>query len=522
MKLTAESNFKVTTIAGLFLFISSFSNASFEPLPVGGRAAGMGEAYTAIVDDVFSLYYNPAGVLQLDRPEIGTYYSNMYLGLTDNSRISRTFVGYAQPLGKMGKKGGMGGSYLSLDLPGLYKEQSIGFTYGREFDHRYNVGIGLKYLTKQIGSDEFTSNAIDPFTGDSKGIPDPVLAGVKSKSAFGLDLGLQYRLSKSYALGFAARNINSPDVSLSGGSDKAPAITTLAIARKMRAGSLDIEAINWKGAENNMRFAMGGEHWFKNGFALRAGGGFGSRSYSSISFGASYKMESIQLDYATVLPLQGIQTTLGSQQISLTIRLGKPPVDPMEAQLIKEKEERVRAETEARNAMAERDRLKKQLLSLTEAKSKAQQNREEEAARQALEEAKAQVLRREKEASAPQNRPDTTSANEYTNALSDYNDKVRKGITLEEKEQILSKLMTRFGRSNIDLSTIKREMKSLEVEKIRARKDFDLSLNFYQRLVQQGANTEERRGMLQRIIQKYKGSGVDVKSAEDEMRLLPK
>src|SRR5437867_1404423 len=102
-------------------------------------------------------------------------------------------------------------------------------------------------------------------------------------------------------------------------------------------------------------------------------------------------MESIQFDYAAILPLQGIHGTLGTQQISLTVRLGKPPVDPMEAQLIKEKEERVRAETEARNAMAERDRLKKQLLSLTEAKTQTQQNREEETARQALEEAKQQA-----------------------------------------------------------------------------------------------------------------------------------
>src|ERR1044071_5590464 len=421
MKLTAESKFIKALIAFLIFIGATVVQASFEPLPVGGRATGMGEAYTAIVDDVFSLYYNPAGVLQIDRPEIGSYYSQLYMGLTDNSQISRTFLGYAQPIGKMGKKGGLGVSYLALELPGLYKEESMGITYGREINHLYNVGIGFKFLRKQIGSDDYTANAIEPVNGTSTGAPDPVLVGGKSKTAYGIDLGLQYRLTKAYALGVAARNINSPNVALSGGADKAPAIFSLALARKLRTGSLDIEATNWKGAENNTRFALGGEHWFKNGFGLRAGGGVGSRNYSTLSFGASYKMESIQFDYASLLPLQGISGTLGTQQISLTVRLGKPPVDPLEAQLIKEKEERIRAETEARNAKAERDRLKKELLNLTEAKTQAQQSREDEAARQALEEAKAQAIRKERQSAANQNRPDQNLFNEYTNSLTDYN-----------------------------------------------------------------------------------------------------
>jgi hypothetical protein len=103
MKFTAEfrsSFFYLPTVLLSFL-APSLLNASFEPLPVGGRAAGMGEAYTAIVDDVYSLYYNPAGCLQINRPEIGTYYSQLYPGLSDHSQISRMFLGYAQPLGAL-------------------------------------------------------------------------------------------------------------------------------------------------------------------------------------------------------------------------------------------------------------------------------------------------------------------------------------------------------------------------------------------------------------------------------------
>src|SRR5262249_44834623 len=106
MKLTADLKFSGLT--GAILFIASVSFASFDPLPVGGRAAGMSETYSALADDVYALYYNPSGVMQMTRPEFGTYYSQLYPGLTDHSQISRTFLGYAQPLGADGRHGGIG------------------------------------------------------------------------------------------------------------------------------------------------------------------------------------------------------------------------------------------------------------------------------------------------------------------------------------------------------------------------------------------------------------------------------
>jgi hypothetical protein len=115
-------------------------------------------------------------------------------------------------------------SYLSMELSGLYKEEAMGITYGREWRHRWNLGGTVKMLRKQIGSDKYTSNAIDPITGDSTNQADPLLAKSRSASALGLDLGLQYRLNQSYALGVAARNINNPALGLSGNKDNAPAV----------------------------------------------------------------------------------------------------------------------------------------------------------------------------------------------------------------------------------------------------------------------------------------------------------
>lgn len=457
----------------------------------------------------------------MTRPEIGSYYSQLYSGLSDNSSISRTFIGYAQPIGKNNRRGSIGASYLSLQLPGLYKEETLGLSYGREYLHRWNLGGSLKLLKKQIGSDEYTNNAIDPVTGSSTGSADPLLAQGRSASAIGLDLGLQYRWTQAYALGFSARNINAPDVGLGGQKDSAPAILTAALARRLRSGSLDIEVMNWKSADNNLRFSIGGEHWFKNGFGLRAGGGLGSRNYSTLSFGASYRMESLQFDYATVLPLQGIEGTLGIQQISLIIRLGKPPVDPMEKQLIKEKEDRIRAETEAMNAKAERDRLKKQLFDLTQAKTKTEKDLERIAAEKALQDA----MEQERAAKAQtENQVEKSNQralyNNYTTALANYNSSVSKGIGLAEKRRMLEKILAEFDNKGIDMGTVNRELRNLKNEEGKLKKDFDLSMTFYQRLVQQGASVEERRGMLERIIEKYKGTGINLSSAEEEIKAL--
>ena len=67
---------------------------------------------------------------------------------------------------------------------------------------------------------------------------------------------------------------------------------------------------------------------------------------------------------------------------------------------------------------------------------------------------------------------------------------------------------------------MERELKAVRADQVKAKKDFDLSMNFYRRLVQQGASTEERRSLLERIIQKYNGTGININSARKELEAL--
>jgi len=296
--------------------------ASFEELPTGARQAGLGHAFAAVADDAYAMYYNPAGLVHLRRSEFTAYYAKLYSGLSDNSSIGRSFIGYAQPIRS---KGTLGISYLSLSLADLYSESTIGVSYAHALGERWNLGGTFKFLRKSYGSDAYTANAINSDTGASLGSPDPLFANNgTSKSATSYDLGAQYRLAKIYALGIAILNINSPNMALSSAdTDKVPSAYKVGLARRTKTSTFDTEVTWHQFTGNEFRLNMGGERWFGSGMGIRGGLGFGQRQYQVTSFGFSYRWQNMQFDYALIYPLTGIKGTFGTNQVSLTFRFGR-------------------------------------------------------------------------------------------------------------------------------------------------------------------------------------------------------
>ena len=75
-----------------FIFMAKL-HASFEDTNTGARAAAMGGAFTAIADDVYAVYYNPAGLYQLGRKEFSASYGLLNAGLKDQTKkIGRAHV----------------------------------------------------------------------------------------------------------------------------------------------------------------------------------------------------------------------------------------------------------------------------------------------------------------------------------------------------------------------------------------------------------------------------------------------
>ena len=106
--------FIVTLIAFCVLIIQPVDAryaADFLTLGVGARALGMGGAGTALSDNAYAPYWNPAGLGQLTRYEVSFMHSTL------NEADAYDFVGYVHPLKK---RGAIGVSWLRVgvdDIP---------------------------------------------------------------------------------------------------------------------------------------------------------------------------------------------------------------------------------------------------------------------------------------------------------------------------------------------------------------------------------------------------------------------
>ncbi|MFB0527605.1 MAG: tetratricopeptide repeat protein [bacterium] len=289
--------------------------ADFEDLGVGARPIGMGNAYTALADDVNAIYYNPAGLAQLDECQFTSGYGKLYWGLDDGSNLGSGFIGYAHPLYHWGT---LGAGWVNFGLQGLYRENSFILSYGNRLRKRLLAGLNLKLLSKKYGKTTYTENALIDGGPGVTGERDPVFSEGYSKTGFSTDLGFLYKFNREYSLGLSLIDINQPCMDLKDSKSKVPIgvksgflynsdFLTFAFDATFRNGDVNVYS--------------GVEKWFSNRtFAARAGLGVGSRSFSNLALGASYTKYLFQLDYAFLYPLSGIRDTYGSHRISLTLR----------------------------------------------------------------------------------------------------------------------------------------------------------------------------------------------------------
>ena len=90
---------------------------------------------------------------------------------------------------------------------------------------------------------------------------------------------------------------------------------------------------------------------------MRTSVAFGSRDFSQMTAGLSYRLNSIQIDYGFMMPLSGVGfgNSQGTHRISLTMRFGKRATGPEEEAAL-----RAQAEETAKRAEEELDAAKKE------------------------------------------------------------------------------------------------------------------------------------------------------------------
>lgn len=144
------------------------SGAQFLKIGVGSRYNGMSEASVASVNDIYSMYWNPAGLTHINDNEIGFTYVNYLLD------VSLNYVAYARNFEGWGVFG-VSASVLSMndqeittvDEPDgtgdMYSVSSYALqvSFARRLTQQFSFGASFKYVGEQIHREKSHAFAFD-------------------------------------------------------------------------------------------------------------------------------------------------------------------------------------------------------------------------------------------------------------------------------------------------------------------------------------------------------------------------
>lgn len=148
----------------------------FLEIGVSPRADAMAGAFTAIADDASAVYYNPAGLVQMENTQL------MVARIDYPVDINYYFVGLAVPL----RAGGVIGlGYYGLDAGDITrtdythpfgdgttfgaKDYALSVSYGRYLTDRFSVGITFKLLDELLETERASGWAADVGTNYNTG-----------------------------------------------------------------------------------------------------------------------------------------------------------------------------------------------------------------------------------------------------------------------------------------------------------------------------------------------------------------
>jgi len=266
-------------------YLNSFS--------VSARAFGMGKAFTAVADDVYAPYWNPAGMVFLTNSEAG-------FTLVKLAETNYSFIGCVLPLDL---KTSIGVSRFGFDSPlaektntigeslGYYQEKQSSYfiSYGSKISDTFSYGVNLKVVFQEID--------------------------VYSAFGIGLDAGALIIPVNNMKIGVVLQNILPASLKLKEETDRYPVnlktgvsylFTDIGLLTAADLSVIDILSF-YKAA---IRWGFGAEYHLKywQDIYLRAG-----VDYKEVAFGAGISVLNVAFDYAV-----GISTFEVSHRASLT------------------------------------------------------------------------------------------------------------------------------------------------------------------------------------------------------------
>ncbi|MFA5858214.1 MAG: PorV/PorQ family protein [Elusimicrobiota bacterium] len=267
-------------VAGAAFSAEGTTAMSFLRIGAGARAAGMGEAFTALSDDASGVYWNPAGIVHVKKMEV----SAMYLKWIGD--LNYEFIGFVMPKDKMA----MGFGFYRLGMEPFAEIDSSG----------NDTGTSLSYSGMAFaGSFGIGFNKALSVGANAKLIMESLVD--KSAMSIGVDVGALYAMSDRIRFGANLHNIGTQLQSFGETKEDLPVTVNIGAYFKAMENSkstLNVLAEAVQPSEGKTNFRIGGELWMGQNIALRLG--YKINTTDSFTLGGSLYMGKLKLDLAYI------------------------------------------------------------------------------------------------------------------------------------------------------------------------------------------------------------------------------
>ena len=243
----------------LFCLLLLFVSKSFSQEQPGAGQIALSHSDVSSVNDVFSLFNNPAGLAQLNSRELGFYYSPAPFGVKE---LANAFAAYCEPT----KYGAFSAGYSNYGFE-LYKENKFAVGYARKIANNFFIGLSSVYHSISIKN-------------------------YGSKGAFVFNIGAIAKLTNQIGLGFAFNNVTRSTITNE--SNDIPTVIWLGTDLKF-VKDLVFSAAVKKEIGFNPSIRLGTEYSILDFLKLRIGTSNEPNTYSG-GIGIIYGI--VQVDYA--------------------------------------------------------------------------------------------------------------------------------------------------------------------------------------------------------------------------------
>ncbi|OGS21679.1 MAG: hypothetical protein A2252_11785 [Elusimicrobia bacterium RIFOXYA2_FULL_39_19] len=269
---------------------------------MGARPMGMGDAYTAVSDDVNGVLWNPAALSTIKTPELGTMLNQ---GLIDSKDY---FFGYVKPSKRSNNAYGV--SVTMLD--GGNFEFNSPLRISKTLKAQSDTAVSWSYSTKYKSFKDWTLRY-----GLSFKFLSTTLVEQYSSHCYAFDLGLLMQNKKNISFGMLFQNLGTP-VQYLYRAEPIPKNIRLGVSYKggdyFNSYVTSVEAVN-PIVEGSVKIHMGVEYWYAKLIAVRFGYKTGY-DLDSMAYGIGFNVKGYQFDYAN-----NAMGELGNtSKISLTMR----------------------------------------------------------------------------------------------------------------------------------------------------------------------------------------------------------